>query len=255
MSDRVYKILLSTCLFVGIAGCAVVTVNLKQKYDNHRVEVVKQQAKDILEDAMNSTVLLLNADEKGNVVASGTGFVVKVDDQGSWIVSNKHVCMGSRMNAEILKREGGVYQFLPIMVVPRRGRPSGAAITRLGTNSDLCLIRTELKFKKPLKLAKTVKKGDQMFTFGFPGGRPEVNKGKYMGTEADTLQFFSHTDMKIWYGASGSAALNMQGEVIGVMAMIRFDKVFTKKNPPKREDVSESMFIPLEILREFIGGL
>lgn len=254
MKTWVYRTLLGMCAAVALAGCVSISIGLKSKYDTYQAEVTKQKAKDIVENVMDSTVKLLGADENGKIVGSGTGFVIKVDDQGSWIVTNKHVCMMSLMNQKQVKQSEGVFRFLPIIVVPRRGRPSGAAVTRIAQNSDLCLVRTELKFKKPLKIAKKLKRGEEIFTFGFPGGRAEFNRGKYVDTTGEALQFYSHTDMKIWYGASGSAAVNTNGEVVGVMSNIRFNRAEDKKKPFKREDVAESLFIPLEILREFIGG-
>ncbi len=254
MKTWVYRTLLGLCAAVALAGCVSISIGLKNKYDNYQAEVTKQKAKDIVENVMDSTVRLIGYNEKGEIQGGGTGFVIAVDDQGSWIITNKHVCMMSLMNQAEVKKSEGVFRFIPIVAVPRRGRPSGAAVTRIAQNSDLCLIRTELKFKKPLKIAKKIKKGDEIVTFGFPGGKAEVNRGKYLGTTGEALQFYSHTDAKIWYGASGSAAVNSNGEVVGVMSNIRFNRAEDKKKPFKREDVAESLFIPLEILREFIGG-
>ncbi len=254
MSDRVYKFLIAACATLMLIGCAGIGYGLKNKYDAYQSEATKARAKQIVEDVMNSTVKLLIVDVKGTVRGGGTGFVVKVDDQGSWIVTNKHVCLGSASKV-VMKESDSVFQFLPIIAVPRRGKPSGSAIIRISQNADLCLVRTELKFKKALPIAKSVKKNQDIFTFGFPGGVAEYNRGKYLSTEGESLGFYSHTDMKIWYGASGSPAVNTDGQVIGVMSNIRFNRAEDKKKPFKREDVAESLFVPLEILREFIGGL
>lgn len=211
--------------------------------------LVKKAHASVIEDAKNATVFLMSCNEK-NRCSTGTGFVVKQDTQGSFIITNKHVCLGALLSPEEKKLEGGVMSFRAIGIQRRDGTQSGGQILRVGQNSDLCLIRSELKFKSTLHLAHAVKQNEPLFSYGFPGGKPELNKGKYKGTDGMQYGFYSHTDMKVWFGASGSAILNVDGDVIGVMAMIRSSDPKSKK----RELVIESLFIPLEILREFIGG-
>jgi S1-C subfamily serine protease len=200
-----------------------------------------------IEDAKNATVFLLAC--SGKRCSTGTGFVVKQDSQGSFIVTNKHVCLSALASLEERRAESGVLAFRPLGVKRRDGANAAAQIIRVGQNSDLCLIRTDLKFKATLKLANSVTKDEQLFTYGFPAGQAELNKGKYQGTEGMQGAYYSKTDAKCWYGASGSAIMNVDGDVVGVIAM-----VLSKDKSKKKEDVVASFFIPLEILREFIGG-
>lgn len=211
-------------------------------------EVVKKSA---IKKAKNATVLLFSCDENRNC-STGTGFVVSQDPQGSFIVTNKHVCLGSVLSAEERKLNGRVLSFRAIGIKRRDGVRSGGQIIKVGQNSDLCLIRSELKFKATLKLADKVADKERLFTFGFPNANPEINFGIYKGTRGMGHAFYSETDAQCFFGASGSAIMNTSGEVVGVIAMIRGKDEDSKCE--NKEDVVASLFIPLEILREFIGG-
>ena len=255
MSDKVYKLLIGLCVVIALVGCAGIGYGLKKRHDAAQLEATKRRAQEVVTMVQNATVFLMGQNEKGESNGTGTGFVIKTDSQGSWIVTNKHVCMMSRLSIAEVRKEEGIFTFRPLVAVSRYNGTSGVLVVKVAQNVDLCLVRTEQKFAKPLKLAKEIKKGDSMFTFGFPSGKPELNFGKYLGTFGNPLGFYSSTDLKIWYGASGSPAVNMNGEVIGVMSNIRLKYAEGKKKAEKREDVMESLFIPLETLREFIGGL
>ena len=254
MKKWVYKTLLTICAIVALIGCVVMGTGLKSKYDKYSLEQTKLQNKATIEMVQDATVFLMGQNEKYEVTGTGTGFVIKSDEQGSWIITNKHICTMSRYSTKEYNDNGGLFTFRPLVALSRHGRPQGVLVVKVAQNADLCLLRTEEKFKKPLKLAAKVKSKEKMFTFGFPGGKPELNFGIYKGTEGNPNGFYSATDLKIWYGASGSAVVNMNGEVIGVISNIRFLEDIPRKKQT-REKVFESLFIPLEILREFIGGL
>jgi len=264
MSDRKYRILLTLCAIGIIGGMSLIGVGLKGKYEKRQAAIAQQQqeekhleaerkAKETMNTVFNDTILLYNIDAKGERTSSGTGFVIKVDSQGSYILTNKHVCMSSRMSKAEMKKEDdeGLFLFRPMVGLARFMPPSGMSIVRVAQKADLCLVRTELKFKRALKLAYKAVVGEELYSFGFPNHTPELQKGKYLGTFGGPMQWYSKTDAKVWYGSSGSPVMNLRGEVIGVMSNIQFKAKVTKK----REDVEYSLFIPLEIVREFIGGI
>lgn len=255
MNDKIYKALLGLCVGTALLGCAGVGYGLKKYHDTQQLEATKRKAKEVIEVVQNATIYLMGYDENNKPNGTGTGFIIQSDDQGSWIITNKHVCMMRRLSVDETKRSGGLFSFRPLGSLARYKEPQLVIVSRVAQNADLCLIRTSLKTKKPLKLAKKITQNEKMFTFGFPNSIPELNFGKYLRTELGFDGFYSITDAKIWYGASGSPAVNMNGEVIGVMSSIRYKEVPGKKKAQKREDVIESLFIPLETLREFIGGL
>lgn len=208
----------------------------------------------VLESVKDATVKIVLLTADGYILGTGTGFVIKTDNQGAWILTNKHVCVGAKLSKREEDTLDGLFSFRPLVLIPRSGQSSAAVVVKVAQNTDLCLIRSTLKFKKSLPLATRVEDNSKMLTFGYPNGVPEVNKGNYVKTSGEELQFYSHSDMKIWFGASGSPAVNLNGEVIGVMSNIRY-KPQTNPQKATRKDVIESLFIPLEEVREFIGGL
>ena len=252
MSNRTYKILMTACITVILIGCAGVGVGLKGYIENR----AKEHAAKLIQDVKDATVHLLvcqapRPDGK-KYCSTGTGFVVKIDDNGAYLLTNKHVCLGARLSQAEVRREDGVFQFAPIIATTQKGLKSGVAVVRVAQNADLCLLRTELKFKQALPLANyPPKRKDDMLTFGYPNSKPELNNGKFDGIKGMSLGFYGMTSAKVWYGASGSPAVNMNGEVIGVISNIYSQDVKSKD----RKNVLYSLFVPLEIVREFLGGL
>ena len=59
--------------------------------------------------------------------------------------------------------------------------------------------------------------------------------------------------MLAWYGVSGAAVVNQNGEVVGVMSDL-LSSAKTIEELKDRSKVYGSLFIPLEILQEFLGG-
>lgn len=257
MTERTYKLSIAACALIAVAGLSLLGIGLHGKYEKYQIKVAKERAAEIIKTVKRSTVFLESCDKmdaKTRRCYTGTGFVIKTDYDGAFILTNKHVCYGSLLKSK-KDTDEGLFGFKPIIIVTYLGQSSGGQIIRVGQNSDLCLIRTELKFKNALTLAKKAVKGSEMFTYGFPGGKPELNHGKYLGVQGGQMAFYGISDMKIWYGASGSPALDMEGNVIGVMSNIWYDHGTGPNGKVLRSDVKQSWFIPLEIVREFIGGL
>lgn len=244
------KKIISILLVGVILGFCAVGFN-NWALERHK-EVIAKQYKEMTKTLQEDVVHLMICESK-NACVSGTGFVIKSDDTGSWIVSNKHVCQPAFFGGKVLQATGGVNSFGPILITNSKGSKSGGQIIKLAQNADLCLIRSDLKFKKPLKLASdTPKKNSALLSYGFPEGKPSWAQGKLIDSDAYGLTFVTISDMKVFYGASGSPVVNENGEVIGVVAMITFKPV---KGKPQKKDVLNTLIIPLELLREFIGGL
>jgi S1-C subfamily serine protease len=252
MSDRVYKLLTGLCVGLMIAGCAGIGVSLNNMYAKRQIEASKLAAKRQLEMVYDSTVMLMVMNDNKET-STGTGFVVKTDNEGSWIVTNKHVCINAKTPPEIVRNNGGLFIFYPVMTIPRRGKGESSTIVRVAQNTDLCLVRTPIKFKDSLKLADKVDKESKIFSFGFPNSVAELNYGTYTGTKKEPYGYYGVTDMKIWFGASGSPVIDFNGKVVGVMAEIDYELPSGEKLD--RKYVTQSLFIPLEILREFLGGI
>jgi S1-C subfamily serine protease len=178
-----------------------------------------------------------------NRCGGGSGFVVKQNDNGAFIVTNKHVCEIAATKSD------GVYEYVPVRIV-KRNRSSGfGQIVKISSNADLCLIYTNLKFKNVLSLADDYQIGDFVQCYGFPEGKPLLLKGVLKGQGPKGYGMYSESNMLAWYGISGSAVVNKDGEVVGVMSNLM------ATDPRKRSTVFGSLFIPLEVLKEFLGGI
>ena len=173
----------------------------------------------------------------------GSGFVAKQTDRGAFIVTNKHVC------AVGLLKSDGVYDYNLVRVFRRGGKSDIGQILRVASNSDLCLIFTRMKFKATLNLAPSYKIGQVVQAYGFPQGGPVLVKGVIKSVGPRYLGIYSESNMLAWYGISGSAVVNADGQVVGVMSNLLADK------PKDRKSVYGSLFVPLEVLKDFLGGI
>lgn len=207
----------------------------------------------LAESVKNATVQLRVCPYKTQC-SGGTGFVYKETDHGSFIISNKHVCEAATLHPQHKKQYGeGVYTMAFVEVVKRGGTKAPGQIIRMSDNADLCLIFTQTKFKNILPIATSYKIGEQVASYGFPAGQPTLLKGTIKDIKPFWLGIYAESDMKAWYGISGAAVVNKSGEVVGVMSNL-LTNARTEKEQKDRSKVYGSLFIPLEILQEFIGG-
>lgn len=218
------------------------------------IEYKDYKAAQIEEDIKDATVQL-GVCVYRNSCAGGTGFVVSQTEQGAFIVTNKHVCSNGIFRPEEQKKYGqDVYRFGFVEVTRRGGKKSPGQIIKVSQNADLCLIYTPSKFKHTLKIAKSYKIGEVVSSYGFPSGGPVYLKGVIKKHDPYWLGIYNESNMLAWYGISGSAVINGDGEVVGVMSNILTSE--QRNGPAKdRSKVYGSLFVPLELLREFIGGI
>jgi S1-C subfamily serine protease len=111
-----------------------------------------------------------------------------------------------------------------------------------------------MRFKHTLKIAKSYKIGDVVSSYGFPQGGPVYLKGVIKKHDPYWLGIYNESNMLAWYGISGSAVINSDGEVVGVMSNLLTSEKRTG-HAKDRSKVYGSLFVPLELLREFIGGI
>lgn len=148
---------------------------------------------------------------------AGSGVVISTAD-GLWILTNRHVILGSQP-AEIMLRSDNGRQFHPtrilsdestdvaVMKVPNLGLPPA----RTG-NSDLVDVGDfTIAIGSPFGLSHSV-------TFGILSakGRRDLS----LGDQKIDLQDFFQTDAAINPGNSGGPLLNLRGEVIGLNTAI-----------------------------------
>jgi len=243
LAYKTIKISLVVLLTVGVLG------GLRDLYKRYKV----YRATNIEEMVKDATVKII-ACPYNNQCGSGTGFVVGLTERGAYIVTNKHVCAGAILKPEDRKTYGqNMYNFSYVEVEKRGGGVGPGQILRVSQNSDLCLIYAKIKVKKALKIAKDYKMQQVVSSYGFPQGGPVNLRGVIKKHEVFLLGVYNESNMLAWYGISGAAVVNQDGEVVGVMSNL-LSSAKTREEFKDRSKVYGSLFIPLEILREFLGG-
>lgn len=146
---------------------------------------------------------------------TGSGVVVDTDQMGSDILTAGHVC----------EQTGPLGQPVPwelnVSVYDWQGNGFEAIIIKSQKDPDVCLLRVSgVKFPEALKIAdKDPKIGDPITNVAFPlgiyvPGAPLVFEGRFSGVDPDGDHMYT---IPVAPGSSGSAVLNADGEVIGLI--------------------------------------
>ncbi len=158
-------------------------------------------------------------------VSTGSGFALTA----TTLVTNKHVVADSAQ----------------LQVSTYDGRDVDVTAASTAALADLALVRTSEDLPSAPRLADTDPvQGDPVTVVGYPlGGRLTVTDGRVVGTTTDPLNSnlgqVLVTDAPVEPGSSGSAALDSDGSVIGV--------VYAKN------DAGLSFLVPVSTLRAMLA--
>lgn len=147
-----------------------------------------------------SKVVFLHDGQK----AAGTGFYVKAPSGGVYILTNKHVCEGSKNgNMYLIKKE--YKRSIPHKIIEQY------------VHHDLCLVES---YKKDnfVELADSYSTGQTVYTIGFPKV-PLLNfsDGRVKGTVNTNHGPAIMASIYVMPGASGSPLLDADGKLLGVV--------------------------------------
>ncbi len=165
----------------------------------------------------------------------GSGFVISCEGGKARIATNRHVAAHPELEYEVWTfgseaventNEAGE------KVIQKEWKQNGAAratVLALNTAHDAAVFEIEAVGLKPVTLAnsQSVEQGDDVLTFGFGLGIPDMQftEGKVTTTpkredaSRGGIDFYFTaitTDADIQHGNSGGAATNADGEVIGI---------------------------------------
>ncbi|MBR2027974.1 MAG: trypsin-like peptidase domain-containing protein [Oscillospiraceae bacterium] len=154
-------------------------------------------------------------------IGSGTGFVIKNDSEGTFIVTNNHVVEGNPESIVIFFDEEIIY----------------AEVVARSSQKDMAVLKLEYRISaEPLKPAsKSAQRGDAVYAAGFPGASDNLSDAmnyrsedvtitdgivsavreftmSSYGTSSKMLQI----NAAINSGNSGGPLFNEKGEVIGI---------------------------------------
>ncbi|PKB78625.1 MAG: hypothetical protein BZY88_17500 [SAR202 cluster bacterium Io17-Chloro-G9] len=152
------------------------------------------------------SVVKIVAEIRGGT-SQGSGVIV---GNGRYVITNAHVVEGSVGSLEVsINTETGLVMETDGNVVFTSG------------NVDLALIKIDTAIGEPLEFSRTLPSlGDDLILGGFPGIGGDtltVTNGKVAGFQFDgtAIKF----DGQLGSGSSGGAAINQQGEVVGIATL------------------------------------
>lgn len=168
-----------------------------------------------------STVWILALDEKGAVVQTGTGFVLRED---GYILTNRHVIVGSKDEPVPSLR----------VVLPGDERELPAQVVTFDDTVDLALIKASgIPDLKPIVWGSpaNLKDGTAVVAAGFPipsdpSGRTTGDATFTFGRISASRQFqgaeFLQHDAEINPGNSGGPLVDLCGRVVGVNTQVAY---------------------------------
>ena len=154
-------------------------------------------------DAVERAVVRVRNVRCGSGIATGSGFAV---DEHT-LITNEHVVTGA---AEL-------------QVSTYDGQELSVRAAAISTIADLAVVRTEQPLPAHVPLAaEQPGRGEAVSVIGFPlGRRMTTSRGTVLGLAEDPLGAMAEqvlvTDAPVEHGSSGSAVLDADGEVVGVV--------------------------------------
>jgi S1-C subfamily serine protease len=179
---------------------------------------------------------------------SGSGLLVQ-SDAGPSILTAEHVCI--REAPTVLEHAGvkiAIENVVQIQVIsPIRGK-FNAYVIRTDKKLDLCLLKPSKVFTNPIKIAEVKPKlGDKVYAIAAPFGISDrglalIFDGYYSGQNGGSTFYTIPTKP----GSSGSAVLNEQYEVIGIIyaAFRRIEHIGIGTG---LQDVRDFLFTPISV--------
>ncbi len=177
---------------------------------------------------------------------TGTGFVFKVSDKYTWIITNKHVA-GIKNN-----KEGDTTE---LYIGDTKEERVKAQIVRFHPKYDVALLMVHgrLKGKTQVKGLSTAKPQDKVYVVGHHLGRQYVyGEGVFAGHQEKEEDNDSEDNLKfdliqipLLFGNSGSAVFDRNGYVVGLIFAVSRINGFCV-------DSAHGLAAPGEILQDFL---
>ena len=163
----------------------------------------ENQLKDVIKKVMPATVLVVTYDANGQALSQGSGFFIS--EKGE-VITNYHVLSGAE-SAAIKMPDGNIFKITGIIAEDLA--------------SDLIKMQADISGKTVsfLIINKSVSEvGDKVVIIGSPKGLENTVSDGIVSAVRDVpgLGNIIQTTAPISPGSSGSAVVNMKGEVLGV---------------------------------------
>lgn len=164
-------------------------------------------------------------------VGMGTGVVVKSDESGSLLLTNKHICDGALQTPLELRKQSRAGADLPIstfvlLLAKSRNstRPLVGQVMEMSDNTDLCVVHLMEKELDTVKLAKKAPKAkEKIFTHGNPMGMEDVTANGILGSRTVWHHMqYTMAKLSVRPGSSGSGTYNKNAELVGLISWGNF---------------------------------
>ena len=158
--------------------------------------------------------------------SSGSGSIIKVDKNKTYILTAAHVIYGEKIvrnDKDKLERQGKLSRNITIT---SNGKKYKALTVKIDRDLDLAVLKIYKKLNvKPVKISKEEPKlGDVVWTVGNPGGLTNVvNSGVF--STVDKEQGHAFVSTAGFFGSSGGMVVNTKGEQFGVISTVAIAKV------------------------------
>ena len=177
------------------------------------------KATDYIATCLEPSILRLHADLPDNMAAEGTGFVIRSDSTGTYLLTNKHVVEGA--TPKVMKAytsDGGTYY--PVLGIARNSAATGTA-------GDLAVVKLPPTSLRPLTWGNsdTLTLLQQVISIGYGDafdlpGPPTVTQGSISAVHRDLGDGFGPVWIQhqsfINHGNSGGPLLDSTYHVVGV---------------------------------------
>ena len=217
-----YAIVIFITLIIGIIGTLTVQKHMPQKIEqvglNKTVNITETNTIKSAINEIYDAVVLVETYENNSELATGTGFIYKINDEKAYLITNHHVIEG-----------GNKY-----IITLTNGQEEEAKLLGSDEYSDIAILSISSEYVTQVaKLGESENSeiGDTVFAVGSPLGKEymgTVTKGILSGknrtvtvtsTSAQQMIEVLQTDAAINPGNSGGPLVNINGEVIGVTTM------------------------------------
>lgn len=206
--------------------------------DNTILDTIKENNKKPSYSYLKSVTVRIfqkeNADSDMGWV--GTGSIIKITDDYTYILTNKHVApMNNKENIFVLNN--GDYQ--------------KAEVLKVGAIKDLSLIRTStpLKGKRAINGYAGIYPSQRVFSVGMYLSNFYIyTEGTAAGNQVNGSSIDLLLNMPCSYGCSGSGVFNINGDLVGVVFATNKLGIFDT-------DSSKAIAVPAIAVKLFLKGL
>lgn len=199
---------------------------------------------DFKENIRNTFVIVAN--EAG----MGSGVVVASNSFGSYILTNKHVCLLGKRSDKDKELEGiSEFKIFLVMKMNNKDANDAAQVVKLAINFDLCLLHTPLPNLPVVSLAnKNPVVNEKLFSFVFPLDKNTFQEGKLLEYAGVSDMYMQISNLTAQQGSSGSGIFNKEGKLVGLVSgFVNENKKASKGSPV--------FSVPLEYIRMFLYEL